>query len=147
MKTTTKLKIAGFTLTILGVSLLLTSFIDFIISVSSIPTLFGLIFIGMPFLAIGISLLIKGFQPEITKIRAKVHSETMDYAGKNLGEAGIKTVEIASPIVNKAADAFSPAITKVTTAIKSSSSKTYCKHCGNPIEKDSKFCKYCGKEQ
>ena len=25
--------------------------------------------------------------------------------------------------------------------------KMYCKHCGNSIDKDSKFCKVCGKEQ
>jgi rRNA maturation endonuclease Nob1 len=83
----------------------------------------------------------------MTKFGAKFHSETMDYAGKDLSEAGVKTVDVASPVVNRAADSFSPAIAKVTDAVKNSSSKIYCKHCGKPIEKDSKFCKFCGKEQ
>jgi len=28
-----------------------------------------------------------------------------------------------------------------------SGKKSYCKHCGTQIDKDSKFCKECGKEQ
>ena len=37
----------------------------------------------------------------------------------------------------------------VTIAIKEglSGKKSYCKHCGTQIDKDSKFCKECGKEQ
>ena len=47
------------------------------------------------------------------------------------------------------ADATKDGITTVTSAIKEgiSGNKTQCKHCGNAIDQDSRFCKACGKEQ
>jgi hypothetical protein len=51
-------------------------------------------------------------------------------------------------IASTAVEITSEAITKTATAIKTGlDDKMFCKHCGEKIDSDSKFCNKCGKEQ
>ena len=86
---------------------------------------------------IGISGLMIGFRPEITKMSTK----SVKYIQK-------ENKEDFKDIASNAADIASEAITKTTTAIKRGlDDKIFCKHCGEKIDSDSKFCNKCGKEQ
>ena len=86
---------------------------------------------------IGISGLMIGFRPEITKMSTK----SVKYIQK-------ENKEDFKDIASNAADIASEAITKTTTAIKTGlNDKIFCKHCGEKIDSDSKFCNKCGKEQ
>lgn len=66
-----------------------------------------------------------------------LHSETMDYAGKDMTEASLKTVDVMAPALDKT----------IKVVKKSIKDAAFCKHCGTQIDSDSKFCKNCGKEQ
>ena len=86
---------------------------------------------------IGIPCLIMGFRPEITKMSAK--------SAKYIQQ---ENKEDFRYIASNTADIASEAITKTTTAIKKGlEDKIFCKHCGEKIDSDSKFCNKCGKEQ
>ena len=88
-------------------------------------------------LFIGISCLTIGFRPEITKMSAK--------SAKYIQQ---ENKEDFRDIASNTADITSEAITKTTTAIKKGlDDKIFCKHCGEKIDSDSKFCNKCGKEQ
>ena len=51
-------------------------------------------------------------------------------------------------IANTTGDIVNPQITKTVRAFKDGlKDQVYCKHCGESIDSDSKFCKSCGKEQ
>ncbi|MBR2577990.1 MAG: zinc ribbon domain-containing protein [Erysipelotrichaceae bacterium] len=51
-------------------------------------------------------------------------------------------------IADRSADISKDAITTTVSAVKKGIVGTaYCKHCGKPIDEDSRFCKHCGKEQ
>ena len=78
-----------------------------------------------------------GFRPEIAKMSTK--------SAKYIQQ---ENKEDFRDIANSAADIASEAITKTTTAIKKGlEDKIFCKHCGEKIDSDSKFCSKCGKEQ
>jgi len=86
---------------------------------------------------IGISCLIIGFRPEITKMSAKSAKYIQQENKEDFRDIASNTAEIASE-----------AITKTTTAIKKGlDDKIFCKYCGEKIDSDSKFCNKCGKEQ
>ena len=86
---------------------------------------------------IGISCLMMGFRPEITKMSAK--------SAKYIQQ---ENKEDFRDIANNTADIASEAITKTTTAIKKGlDDRIFCKHCGEKIDSDSNFCNKCGKEQ
>ena len=57
--------------------------------------------------------------------------------------------EDLSEMANTTADIVSPAVAKITKAVKKGAKNDtmFCKHCGAEIDSDSKFCKKCGKEQ
>ena len=52
-------------------------------------------------IVISIGLLATGFKPSIAKVSAKLHSETMDHAGEDIGEAIDKTIDVAGPALKK----------------------------------------------
>ena len=88
-------------------------------------------------LFIGISCLMIGFRPEITKMSAKSAKYIQQENKEDFRDIASNTAEIASE-----------AITKTTTAIKKGlDDKIFCKYCGEKIDSDSKFCNKCGKEQ
>ena len=74
----------------------------------------------------------------------------------DLGEASIninssilnnnedKLKDIADKTANISKDAIKTTVSAIKNGIKDN---IYCKHCGEVIDSDSKFCKYCGREQ
>lgn len=123
---------AGIILAIIGFVLIFTGFGDFESNnfmIGGFMATFGLF--------IGISCLMIGFRPEIAKMSTK--------SAKYIQQ---ENKEDFRDIANSAADIASEAITKTTTAIKKGlEDKIFCKHCGEKIDSDSKFCSKCGKEQ
>ncbi len=88
-------------------------------------------------LLIGVSCLVMGFRPEITKMSTK----SIKYIQQ-------ENKEDLKDIISTTADIASEVVTKTTTAIKQGKKDTiFCKHCGAKIDFDSKFCNKCGKEQ
>lgn len=88
-------------------------------------------------LFIGVSGLVIGFRPEITKASTKSIKYIQQENKEDLKDIASTAVEITSE-----------AITKTATAIKTGlDDKMFCKHCGEKIDSDSKFCNKCGKEQ
>ena len=69
------------------------------------------------------------------EIKKKVLDENQDA----LTDIAEKEANIRSVGIKSAAKAIKEGLTE--------NDKMYCKHCGNPIDSDSKFCKVCGKEQ
>ncbi|MBO5328444.1 MAG: zinc ribbon domain-containing protein [Clostridia bacterium] len=126
-------KIVGFIGIIISiVGFILVSFADFKFNNIMIGTLMGTF--GS---AIGISCLFIGFRPEITKLATQ--------SSKNIQQ---ENKEDLKGIATNTADIVSDAITKTTTAIKKGlDDKIFCKHCGEKIDSDSKFCNKCGKMQ
>ena len=122
----------GIILAIIGFVLTFVGFGDFESNnfmIGGFLTTFGLF--------IGISCLIIGFRPEITKMSAKSAKYIQQENKEDFRDIAGNTAEIASE-----------AITKTTTAIKKGlDDKIFCKYCGEKIDSDSKFCNKCGKEQ
>ena len=88
-------------------------------------------------LFIGVSCLVIGFRPEITKMSTK----SIKYIQQ-------ENKEDLKDVISTTADIASEAVTKTTTAIKQViKDSIFCKHCGAKIDFDSKFCNKCGKEQ
>ena len=82
-------------------------------------------------LFIGVSCLVMGFRPEITKMSTK----SIKYIQQ-------ENKEDLKDIISTTADMASEAVTKTTTAIKQGIDDTiFFKHCGEQIDFDSKFCK------
>ena len=108
-------------------------------------------FLGLPCLFIGI-------RPFIMKMGAKMHSETMDYAGKDISEAATKTIDVAKPVIEKGAEVITPVVGNLAGTIAESISEginngkkgtsegsiRYCSNCGSEVNKKSKFCSNCG---
>lgn len=122
----------GIILAIIGFVLTFVGFGDFESNnfmIGGFLTTFGLF--------IGISCLIIGFRPEITKMSAKSAKYIQQENKEDFRDIASNTAEIASE-----------AISKTTTAIKKGlDDKIFCKYCGEKIDSDSKFCNKCGKEQ
>ena len=85
---------------------------------------------------VGFTCLIIGFSPNISKLSVKTARYIQEENKDDLQEIASTSAEIASD-----------AITTVTKAVKNGfDDKIFCKHCGKPIDADSKFCSHCGKE-
>ena len=122
----------GIILAIIGFALTVDGYDDF----ESNNFMIGVLMSTFGFF-IGVSGLMIGFRPEITKMSTK----SVKYIQK-------ENKEDFKDIASNAADIASEAITKTTTAIKTGlDDKIFCKHCGEKIDSDSKFCNKCGKEQ
>ena len=98
MKTSTKFKIFGFTLMGIAIFLIISSFTVF--KLENFPNPACLI-PGAFLVVISIMILVVGFMPQINKTFAKLDSETMDYAGKDIAEALDKSVDVVSPSIEK----------------------------------------------
>lgn len=109
--------IVGFVCTVIGMVSFFSSFMN-----NTVPTLFFMSFIGLPLLSVGFGLLIFGYRKEIMRY------------GKNE----------SVPIINEASKEVAPAIKNVVNAIKDSDG-IECAYCHTLNEKDSKFCKSCGR--
>ena len=119
------LAIAGFVLTIVGFG----EFESNNFMIGGLMATFGLF--------IGVSGLVIGFRPEITKASTQSIKYIQQENKEDLKDSASTAAEIASE-----------AITKTATAIKTGlDDKMFCKHCGEKIDSDSKFCNKCGKEQ
>lgn len=128
-KTKTILKVAGFISLIAGVVFLLIGLIDFFQSFMNLdmgfPTKIWAFFLAFPLIAIGAALITFGFKKEIARY---IKNE-------------------AVPIINETGREISPAIENITAAVKKGMSKSGATcECGQVNDKDSKFCKNCGKK-
>lgn len=138
MKVSSKFKIAGTILLILGGILVVLSLTSARTCVNcgqgweahknafgeSYTPNIGLLFFGSILTFVGIGLLITGFRPEITKTAAKLTNETLDHAGKDISDAMEKSVDVVTPAIGKAADAVAPALGKVVSNVKGSNKKS-----------------------
>ncbi len=100
----------------------------------------------------GLSVLAVGLKPYTMKLSLKHKKETLMYTGGDITDIGNTIVDIGSPVVTKMVDdVVVPTVGKVKNVIvgdnKKTNDKLYCKYCGKLIDKDSKFCSKCGKEQ
>lgn len=114
MKTTTKMKIWGFSqlsiavlLIILGSTVLRDrSWDDFVWKPN-----FGLFVPGMFLALFSLPIILSGFNPQIAKIGAKLQSEVIDYAGEDMKQAISKSANTVIPAVT-------PSIKKAVSEIK-----------------------------
>ena len=131
------------------------------------------LFVILSIISPGFRSLMTRHQLKIQKRVLDDNKDLMKDIGKTTGEIGIDTTrgileenrdaieDIGSDAVNMAAnvlDRNSDALrnmarqagTILGSAAEAAGKKTpqvYCKHCGAPIDADSRFCKHCGKEQ
>ena len=126
-KTKMTLRVLGICLIAPGAVLAITGFADFFFSgmAGEIPTLFWLLFLGFPMLAIGLMLLLTSFRQEISRY---VKNETV-------------------PIVNEAGEEITPAVRAVAAAAREGFSPTEhltCGACGAENPAGNSFCGKCG---
>ena len=86
---------------------------------------------------VGISCTVVGFGPEIAKMRAKTTRYIVEENKGDLTAIATNTAEIMSDAVT----------TTTAAAVDGMRATKFCKHCGEKIDADSKFCPSCGKEQ
>ncbi len=150
MKTSTKFKIAGFCTLAVGATLVILAFTVFgeNTGIGTTPN-FSFMVPGWFLFGLSVLLLFLGFKPNITKIQAKLHSDSMEHAGDEITKAGMKTVDVVVPVGKKAVKEMSPAISALAKNIKDETTQetVYCKKCGKAIAADSDFCKFCGTKQ
>lgn len=125
-KTKKQLKVIGIILVSIGGVCAIIGFVDFFIAMANMsqPTMFFLLFIGIPLLGIGGSILGFAFRSEIMRY--------------NKNES--------VPIINEASDEMKPTFRNVASAVKESMNESIVCSCGTTNDKDSRFCKKCGKE-
>lgn len=96
MKTTAKLKLWGVTLAILGVTLIVLSttiYSDSFGPFSNQPNK-RLLIPGVLCVFFSFPLLVMGFSPQLTRLSAKVQTETVDHAKDDLNESVSKTTDV-----------------------------------------------------
>ena len=87
-------------------------------------------------LFLGVTGLVMGFRPEITKHTIK----TIKYIQK-------ENQEELKEIVSTVSEIHLESVTATANAVRDGLSETiYCKHCGKRIDLNSQFCKYCGQK-
>ena len=119
-------------LAVFGFVLLIKGFGDF----ESNNYLIGM-FLGPIGLFAGIACSILGWRPEIMKMRSKSIKYIQEENMEDLKSVATNTATIMEDAVSKTANAVKEGLVE----------NMFCKHCGEAIDKDSKFCKKCGKEQ
>ena len=88
-------------------------------------------------LFVGISCTVVGFGPEIAKMRAKTTRYIVEENKDDLTAIASNTADIMSDAVKTTASAVGEGMRATK----------FCKHCGEKIDADAKFCPSCGKEQ
>lgn len=78
-----------------------------------------------------------GFVPEIAKARTKVIRYIQEENKEDLSAIASNSAEMMSDAVTTTASAFAAGMKKTK----------FCKHCGEKIDSDSRFCSSCGGEQ
>ena len=121
----------GIVIFVVGLIKLVTGFGDF----ESNDYLIGMFM--MPFGAfIGFAGLVAGFKPEISKLSINSAKYIQQQNKEELQHLVKTSAEISAEAVTTTAQAISEGLRKTV----------YCKHCGNEVDADSQFCKYCGKK-
>ena len=115
-----------------GIVLIFTGFDDFESNNFMIGT-----FLAVAGVAIAATCLAAGFGPEITKARAKTIRYIQEENKDDFSAIATNNAQIMSDAVKITADAVKDGIRATK----------FCKHCGEKIDEDSKFCSSCGKEQ
>ena len=139
MKTATKLKIAALSLLCIGVTLIILGTVVF--KDESFPggaPNFAFLMPGLFTAFFSIPLFFLGFLPNIAKMNAKLHNESLDIAGEEMKTA-----------ISRSADVAGPGVTKIAKSVKEgfAGPTVFCRKCGKEITADSDFCKFCGAKQ
>jgi hypothetical protein len=122
----------GVAVAIIGLVLVITGFGDF----TNDNFMIGGIMLALGFF-VGFSCLTIGFRPELSRIATRSARYIQQENKEDLKEMASTRVEI-----------HKDAITSTARAVKEGLKDTvFCKHCGNEIDVDSKYCRFCGKEQ
>ena len=124
--------VVGIAVAIWGVVLAINGFDDF----ESNSFMIGG-FLAAIGLFVGISCSVVGFGPEIAKMRAKSMRYIQEENRDDLSAIATNTAEIMSDAVT----------TTTAAAVDGMRATKFCKHCGEKIDADAKFCPSCGKEQ
>ena len=82
-----------------------------------------------------------GFTPEINKLNVKARKYQLEENKEDLKDIANTTAEISKEAIKTTASAMKDGFTDNTEPT------IYCKHCGGVIDADSRFCRFCGKEQ
>lgn len=94
MKKTKKLKIWGLIQLVIAIILILLGIKSF-----NNGKGFGMLPIGMVLGVLSLPIISFGFSPELTKLSSEVTKETLEHAGKDLGDVMFKTSHIATPAI------------------------------------------------
>ena len=86
---------------------------------------------------VGISCTVVGFGPEIAKMRTHTARYIVEENKDDLTAIASNTADIMSDAVKTTASAVGEGMRATK----------FCKHCGEKIDADAKFCPSCGKEQ
>ena len=124
--------VIGVIVAITGMVLIITGFGDFESNNFMIGGFLTVIGIMAGFCGI-----IIGFSPEIAKAKTRAARYIQEENKDDLTALASNTAEIMSDAVT----------TTTSAAIKGMRKTIFCKHCGQEIDGDSKFCSFCGKEQ
>lgn len=125
-------RLIGFLATAAGLILMVISISDFFASMGTfdMPDKFGLGFIGMPLLFVGIVCLSFGYMKEVGEYTASqtapVAKDVTNYMLDGTREEVVKTIQ------------------KVVGSIKESSQGKVCYQCQTQNEVEAKFCDHCG---
>ena len=136
-----KLKIAAFC--VLGAGIILIVLGAVFIAKSIIPAGIPCLVIGFISMGISLMLLMTGFIPNFSNYTIKSTQYIQDINKEELEEMMSTRAEITKEGASVLFDAFNESANKA----KEQRKKVYCKHCGQQIDEDSRFCKFCGKEQ
>lgn len=127
---------------IVGIIGLLVSIVGFVLVIIGFSDFDGSLFIvGGAMLTFGLfiggSCLTQGFKPAI----AKMHVKTTKYIQE-------ENKEDFTDMANTTADIINDAVVQTASAVKNGiKDSKYCKYCGKEIDADAIFCSRCGKKQ
>lgn len=111
-------------------------------------TVSALLIIGIFVSAISLIPVFIGLSPYITKATFKLKKETLDYAGQDISEVGMKGINLVKPVVKKGVDEIiTPNVGSIVNSVKNPNhtAKT-CPYCGDVVDADEVFCSNCGKQ-
>ena len=101
MKVSTKLKIFAILINIFGAIVIGLAFVFTEEFAGINEPNFMLIGFGWMIEILSVPVWVSALSPHFTKMRAKLHSETMDYAGEEVSDALNKTAEVGAPATKK----------------------------------------------